>query len=177
MNRLVKDTLKRIYIDKDYEYFKNKCNTEIQLSKELLKKIEKLIKNVDEENMEGFPSQRWYFEYEKYKNDKLEISYRSILIMSKIIPVFYIQHEFEVESYDPDKIFPALDGFDMRPYTKTQSNLDEALKEYLHEEGYSELMYPDLDELVLSKKNNVVDILDGDKYSLEGLMFVGTFDM
>ncbi len=38
MNKLVKDALKRIYIDKDYEYFKNKCNTEIQLSKELLKK-------------------------------------------------------------------------------------------------------------------------------------------
>ncbi|AQM61475.1 hypothetical protein [Clostridium baratii] len=177
MNKLVKDTLKRIYIDKDYEYFKNKCNTEIQLSKELLKKIEKFIKNVDKENMEGFPSQRWYFEYEKYKSDKFEITYRSILIISKIIPVFYIQHEFEVESYDPDRIFPTLDGFNMRPYTKTQSDLEEVVKEYLHKEGYSELMYPDLDELVLSKKKNDVNILDGDKYSLEGLMFIGTFDM
>lgn len=177
MNKLIKDTLKRIYIDKDYEYFKNKCNNEIQLSKELLKKIEKFIENIDEENMEGFPSQRWYFEYKKYKSDNLEITYRSILVISKIIPVFYLQHEFEVENHDPDKIFPALDGFDMRPYTKTQSNLGEVVKEYLHKEGYSELMYPDLDELVLSKKNNDIDILDGDKYSLEGLMFVGTFDM
>lgn len=33
MNKLVKDALKRIYIDKDYEYFKNKCNNEIHLVK------------------------------------------------------------------------------------------------------------------------------------------------
>lgn len=44
MNKLVKDALKRIYIDKDYEYFKNKCNTEIQLSKELLKKQKNILK-------------------------------------------------------------------------------------------------------------------------------------
>lgn len=127
--------------------------------------------------MEGFPSQRWYFEYEKYKSDKLEISYRSILRISKIIPVFYIQHEFEVESYDPDKIFPALDGFGLQPYTKTQYNLDETLKEHLKKEGYIEIGYIDLEEIILSKQNNSVKILDEEKYSLGELMFVGTFDM
>lgn len=177
MNKLVKDALKRIYIDKDYEYFKNKCNTKIQLSKELLKKIEKYVKCVEEGYWKGKPSQRWYFEYEKYKSDKFEITYRSILRISKIIPVFYIQHEFEVENYDPDKIFPALDGFGLQPYTKTQYNLDEVVKEHLKKEGYTEIGYIDLEEVILSKQNNNVNILDEEKYSLGQLMFVGLFDM
>ncbi|MEG1483491.1 hypothetical protein [Clostridium sp.] len=88
-----------------------------------------------------------------------------------------MQHEFEIENYDPDRIYPALDGFGLQPYSKTQYKLDEVVKEYLKKKGYIEISYPDLDEVVLGKENNKISIMDGEKYSVGALIFVGTFDM
>lgn len=75
-----------------------------------------------------------------------------------------MQHEFEIENYDPDRIYPALDCFGLQPYTKTQFSLDEVIKEYFKQEEYIEISYSDLDEVVLSKENNNINIIDGKKY-------------
>lgn len=177
MEKLLNDLIKKIYINEDYEYFKNRCKESIEFNKEFNTKVEQYVRNVSEENIEGFPSQRWYFKFDSYENGLFKVSYRTLLQISKISPIFYIQHEFEVENYDSNKMCPVLDGFGTEPYIKNQANLYEIIKEYLEKKGYTEIDYSQFNEIVLNVENDFTNMIDGEKYSVEDLIFNDMLDI
>ena len=82
-----------------------------------------------------------------------------------------MQHEFEVENYDRNKMCPVLDGFGTGPYIKDQANLYEIIKDYLEKEGYIEIDYSQFNDIVINVENNSTNIINGEKYSVEDLMF------
>lgn len=177
MEKLLNDVFNKIYIGKDYEYFKDRCRSKIVFSKEFYTKTEVYVNDIIEEDIDGAPSQIWYFKYSNYENGKLKVSYKTLLQISKIIPVFYIHHEFEVENYDENKMSPVLDGFGPQPYIKNQADLYEITKEYLEKNGYVEVDYSQLNEIVLNKDNNSTNLINGEKFSVEELIFYDRFEI
>lgn len=177
MDNKLNDILKKIYIDEDYGYFKDRCKNKIELSKELYKRIEVYINDIVEENIDNAPSQKWYFKYANYENGIFKVSYKTFLQISKIAPVFYIHHEFEIENFDENKMDPVLDGFGQQPYTKGQSNVYEIIKEILSSEGYMELSISEINEILLYKDNNSMNLMSGEKFSVEELVFYDMLDI
>ena len=100
----------------------------------------------DENN--NYPSKYWYIHFEDYKNNELEISYKTMLKVSKVAPLFYIQHEFSVKNKDKNGIFPDLKGIDNATCIKQQFDLNEKITAILNKEGYMPLEYHDMIEAV-----------------------------
>lgn len=177
MEILLNDLLKKTYVDKDYKYLKDKCTAILEFNEEFYKKVEEYVSDVIKENIEGFPAQRCYFKFDKYKDGQFKVSYRTVLQISKIVPIFYIQHEFEVENNDSNKMCPVLDGFGAEPYIKNQANSYEIIKEYWEKKGYMEIDYSQLNEIVINVKGDSANIINGEKYSVEDLMFNDMLDI
>ena len=177
MKELLNDIIKKIYINKEYKYFKDKCKEKLEFNKEFNTKVEAYVKDIVEENIEGFPSQRWYFKFDNYEDGQFRVSYMTLVQISKISHIFYIQHEFAVENYDRDKMCPVLDGFGTEPYIKNQANLYEIIKEHLEKKGYTEIDYSQFNEVVLNVENDSANIINGEKYSVEELIFNDMLDI
>ena len=67
------------------------------------------------------------------------MQYTSTLMISKLAPIYYIQHEFEVDHVDPSNMSPILDGFDVQPYCKQQYFLEVEVDNWLIQLGYAEI--------------------------------------
>lgn len=171
MNKIIYNAIKRVYIDKDYEYYKKKCKEKLSLNKffENLELVEKTI----EINVENDQSIQWHFILRKYNN----VDYKTILYVSKIVPIFYIQHEFSVENNDPNKIEPALDGFGGQPYNKQQAILEDHIKKTMNNLKYTEIGYYEFNNYILSDKNGTLEILDGENYTADSLLFNDMLDI
>ncbi len=88
-----------------------------------------------------------------------------------------MQHEFEVENYDNNKMYPVLDGFGTEPYIKNQANLYEIIKGYLEKKGYKEIDYSQFNDIVLNLENDSTNMINGEKYSVEDLIFNDMLDI
>ena len=171
MNEIIYNAIKKIYIDKDYEYYKKKSKENLLLNK-FFGNLE-LVEGSMEVNVEKDQSIQWHFTLRKYK----DIEYKTILYISKIIPIFYIQHEFAVKNNDPDKIEPVLDGFGGQPYTKKQAILEDYIKKIMHDLKYTEISYYEFNNYILSEKNGILEILNGENYTTDSLLFNDMLDI
>lgn len=165
MNDIIYNILKKVYIEMDYEYYRRKCKEKLSLNK-LFENL-KYVKDVIEISIENDPSVEWQFVLNNHNN----ISYKTILYVSKIVPIFYIQHEFTVENDDPDKIEPALDGFGGQPYSKQQGELENYIKKTMSDLKYTEISYYEFNNCILTEKDSVLEILDGENYTTYSLLF------
>lgn len=177
MIHIVKDTINRIYRSKDYEYFIDKCNEELTLPEELGRFISekgyKLINIKDNKN----PSRRWYCYFNEFTKGEFKVSYKTMFEISKIAPLFYVQHEFEVENKDDNKISPVLDGFDSQPYIKDQEVLYDKIASVLGKYGYIELSFAELNEVVGDIKMPDEVVVFGPQITVEHLLFKDVLDL
>ena len=60
-------------------------------------------------------------------------------MISKLAPVFFVQHEFSVENHIDDPVAPVLDGLSDQPYSKAQFELADRLSTILSQHGYRQL--------------------------------------
>lgn len=171
MNKIIYNAIKKIYIDKDYEYYKKKSKEKLLLNK-FFENLE-LVENTIEINVENDQSIQWHFILSKYK----DVDYKTILYVSKIVPIFYIQHEFAVENNDPNKIEPVLDGFGGQPYNKQQAILEDYIKKIMDDLKYIEISYYEFNNYILSEKNGTLEILDGENYTTDSLLFNDMLDI
>jgi len=177
MLNVVEDTIKRIYRKKDYKFFVTKCNEELVLPKELDNYIKeqgyKLIGIFDNQS----PSRRWYCYFSDFVKGEFKVSYKTMFEISKIAPLFYIQHEFEVENKDNNKINPVLDGFDSRPYTREQAELNDEIISVLSKYGYKELSFSEMNEVVVDIKMPEDVSVFGPQVTVEHLLFNDVLDL
>jgi coproporphyrinogen III oxidase-like Fe-S oxidoreductase len=82
-----------------------------------------------------------------------------------------------VENYDDNRMCPVLDGFGTEPYIKDQADLYKSIKEYLESKGYKEIDYSQFNEIVLNVENGFTNMIDGEKYSVEDLIFNDMLDI
>lgn len=148
MNDSLKEIIDKIYFNKEYEYLKDKCKVEIHLPKEIEFTAKLLNLNIIEYLGEVIPAKKWTFKYPEVIKGEFEASFSTTLLISKIAPFYYMQHEFEVENKDENKLAPTLDGFDGQPYIRSQYVFQEQVNEVLGNKRYFKLSYAEITEVI-----------------------------
>ncbi|MDM5152699.1 hypothetical protein QUF88_01705 [Bacillus sp. DX1.1] len=149
MNELLKSTIQKYYEKKDVENYLLKCGEILQLPSELnvyLNKNEIDITDLNSEDI--WPSTKFIFEFRAFKKGGFTMRYSSTLLISKLLPIFYLQHEFEIESPDENLLMPVLNGYDGQPYTIQQQKLEQVINKTLLLEGYMSLSYAEINEVI-----------------------------
>lgn len=177
MIKIVKEVIDRVYIRKDYKYFKAKCHMSINVPQEFYSCLAEKSVSFQEVFEENSPAKRWYVEFKDVKVGDFEAHYSSELRLSKILPVYYIEHSFEVKNLDPEKMTPILDGFDGQPYTKGQYAFEEGISKILAKVGYTRLYYNDMTEVILELSHKDNDSIFGRQFTVETALFRDIFEL
>lgn len=148
MNELAKMCIERVYVKKDYQFFR-------EMSKQIptyLKGIEELTCSIYKEvrvySLENEPAIEIWFEFEKYIDNQFDVEYKTLLKISKVANLFVFQHEFSVENKDPNRMAPVLDGFGEEPYTIFQSKLEKKIVNFLEKQNLQKLQLSEMDEVI-----------------------------
>jgi hypothetical protein len=177
MINIVDEAITRIYRNRDYRFFITKCREKLLLPEEMDRYIKeqeyKLVGIYDNQN----PSRRWYCYSNDFVKGEFKVSYKTMIEISKIAPLFYVQHEFEVENKDCNKINPVLDGFDSQPYTKEQAVLYDKIASVFNRYGYKELLYSDMNEVVGDILMPEDVSIFGPQVTVEHLLFNDVLDL
>lgn len=148
MTDIVAWAIDQFYKKKDYKPFKNACHRDIDLPQELTQFI-KLNQWVLESSYDRtIPSQEWLIRCGRYQKKEFEVSYKTTLLISKVVPLFYIQHEFELKNVDENRLFPYLKGDSGIAYSMDQFDIQEKIRSLLTQKRYQELLYRDMHEVV-----------------------------
>lgn len=148
MENFVLDVIDHIYRKKDHDFFRDRCKTECKILNDVVSISKKGNLNVIVESIGIEPSIRLYIRYAEFKRNGLEIEYKTIIDISKIVPVYYFQHDFAVKTSDENSMTSVLDGFDSQPYTFTQYDKYEEISKLLNDNGYIELSYAEMNTVV-----------------------------
>lgn len=176
---IINNAIDKFYKEKDHALLKELCTKQILLFKELIKYVNKHRFKIEETScFQMFPSVEWTIHLNDYKNDELEISYKTVLKVSKIIPLYYAQHEFSIKNIDENGLVPYLTGINNITCTKEQFYLNEKIKAVLKKKGYISLDYRDMIEAVPGFKmpENLIQKY-GPNVTVEHLLFMDIFDI
>ncbi|MCY7787457.1 hypothetical protein [Bacillus inaquosorum] len=151
MNILIINTINKLYNEANLsqDNYPSLCKQPIILPKKI-KSFVKTMK-IQFENIsmgEIWPSAAFQFEFPKYEKNEFHVNYTSKLIISKLAPVYYLQHQFTIENVDPERATPVLDGFSTQSYSMLQQKLDTKLNQILKEMGYNPLTYQEMNEVI-----------------------------
>lgn len=177
MKKQIQNVIEKIYINKDYKFFIEKCKSNIRLSQSIIDRASDLECQIIDFNEVNESSKRWCFKFKEYQKGNLEIVYKTILDVSKITQVFYIQHEFSVKNNDENCMSQTLDGFDSQPYTIQQSLIYEEVVKELEEKGYIELSYSEMNEVVWNIDQISNKSVFGSQVTVENLIFHDYLDI
>ena len=176
MNGKIQKCIEQIYVNKDFNYFKRSCKKEYKFIEELQLLANTVCSKLYLESAIHSPTVDMRFVFEDYEQDIYCVHYQTILKISKLADMFYLQHEFCVENKDPNRMTPVLDGFGGEPYTKTQYKMEEQITRILEKNKMEKIEFNELDEVVgslemlpnsiLGKQMTVVLALFHDAYGI-----------
>src|SRR5690625_2282491 len=112
----------------------------------VIKEYEVKLSNVDGEDI--WPSTRLLLDYPPYKKGEFYVQYSSTLLISKLAPIYYLQHEFQVENFDPNHIAPILDGYDVQPYSQKQLDIEMKINSILSNLNYTKLNDVEMNKVI-----------------------------
>src|SRR5699024_7329203 len=107
MDDLINNTSDKYYNKKDTSNYLTKCRRSQLLSQHVESFIAEndiVLTNIYFNDI--WPSDKFIMEYPDYKYGEFEISYYSHLLISRLAPVYYLEHGFEVTSKDPAQTIP-----------------------------------------------------------------------
>ncbi|SEN68872.1 hypothetical protein [Lihuaxuella thermophila] len=125
---------------------------------------------------EVWPSIRWDFDFNKVNHGDTIFSFSTKLCISKLMPVFYIEHQFQVEVKTTFLHEPTLDGCSNQPYSKRQVDLHSRLSEVLKKSGYKEINFAEASSVICSLSMPVNRIF-GDQVTVEYALFHDVKDL
>jgi hypothetical protein len=149
----IKSMIDKIILNKDISSYLERCNQKISLPKEVIEYIR--IKNhkiIPFNKGELWTSGEWVFDLGLKTKGAFRVKYSSRLQISKLVDVFYLHHEFEVENVDDERMAPSLDGFIEMPYTLQQAELEDVIVSSLERMGYSRISLKEMYEVVCDLK-------------------------
>lgn len=176
LNERVKDCINRVYLNKDYRYFKEKSKQSLVYLDELINLVDSKCEKINILSLRNSPSVELMFDFKKYANDQFNVEYRTILKISKIANIFFLQHEFSVDNLDPDKMMPNLNGFGGESYTISQSKLDKEITYFLEKKGVQKLQIFEIDEVIYGLKMPEESIF-GNQMKVEDALFRDLYDI
>ncbi|MBC2003281.1 hypothetical protein HCA78_05825 [Listeria booriae] len=148
MEKFITEAIDRIYIKKEYDFFRERCKSKLTFLDEFISLIESQNVSFTIQDLDSEPAVRLYIKYPKFEKGELKIIYKTIIDISKIVPIYYVQHEFEVDNIDEMRMSPVLDGFDGQPYTIGQADLYDRTVEFMNNNGYVEVSYTEMNIVI-----------------------------
>lgn len=178
MNELIKITINKYFRYNDTADYLSKCKRSISIPTEVELFFENNnIKIMNTNYGEVWPSSKIIFEYKKFIKGEFEVKYSSTLLISKLAPVCYLQHEFQIENQDVNRTVPTLEGFDLQPYCSKQQELENVIKNIFSKKGYIFLSYSELNEVICSLDYNRKTTFFGPQLTVEHVMFFDVLDL
>lgn len=177
MKEIVRQDIERIYLKKDYDYFKFKCLEPLGVPDDF---YELLSGGENYDEVSGgpiAPSLMWYVYFKDVVKGEFKVAYTTMLEISKVAPVFHIQHQFMVDNEDPNRISPDLDGFSGEAYSKSQFEFHEKVSKYLINQGYFELTYAEMNEVVCGLEMPKGIKIFGPQITVETALFRDVFEI
>jgi hypothetical protein len=176
---IITKAINKFYKEKDYTSFKELCMKQLPLFEKLKKYIDKCgFRSEATFDCTVYPSKRWDIHFDDYKNGELEITYKTILKVSKVAPLYYVQHEFSIKNKDANGLDPYLEGFDNGTCIKQQFDLNEEIDAILNKKGYTRLEYRNMIEAVPGFKMPKTHVEKlGHNVTVEHLLFMDLFDI
>lgn len=170
MNNLAQESIERIYLKKDYNFFKQKSKQIAFDLDALMVLICKMCKSVNVFNSEDDPAIEMWINYDNFMDNSLCIQYKTILKISKVSNLFVFQHEFSVDNNDPNKMTPTLDGFSEEAYTFSQNTLEDKVSTFLSAANLKKIHLFELDEVIWGLEMPEKSIF-GKQMTLENALF------
>jgi hypothetical protein len=168
---IVEKSIDRFYLQKDYTAFKKLCEQSFPLFEEIKKYVNRKKLTLSEgEDYKDSPSRCWAIHFDDYKKGDFEVAYKTILKVSKVAPLYYVQHEFAIKHNNKDCTVPVLYGVGL--HTKKQFALLHEIFGSLKKKGYCGLELSDMNEVVEG-----IDVPEGVKFfrsniTVDHLLFI-----
>lgn len=175
MNPVIEEVLNRYYRQGDELGYLVVCSSPLRLPPEITNRLP-FVTWLDHNLGEVFPSCKWTLDLGEVRNGEFAVHYSSVLMVSKIAPVYYVHHEFQVQNRDTEAMSPTLDGFDTQPYTKKQFTVDSVIQQAFDKMGYQKLSIQQMNEVVTWLEFKEEMALFGEQVTLEYALFHDIFD-
>lgn len=149
MNNVTKQAIERIYAHADHSFYLEGCQKDLELFDNIESSLK--VKNLDVSELTPqfiWPSKEWLIDFSEFAENDFRASFTSRLKISKLAPIFYIQHEFSVINKVPAKIEPSLDGYSGMPYIMLQYEFQEDISKTLEKNDYLRLKYSEIYEVI-----------------------------
>ena len=177
MINVVEEAIERFYKKKDYAAFKELSSQQIDLFDELKSYIQEHKLVIDEKPDRLSPSREWSIRFKDPKRGEFEVAYTTVLKISKVAPLFYVEHRFSVKNKDPKGTMPYLTGFAGKGLVMRMWDLHDEITKVLKEKGYSEIDYTEFiqvpDWFVMPEEKKDL----GPNVTVEHLLFMDVFDL
>jgi len=146
----LKHIIEKIYINGEKDIFIDGCNKKLGFIEEIVMQYENSIPKIQLSDDDNLPSKEMYFKFEDFCKGEFKVSYSSVLSISKVCKVFYLQHEFSIDNVDDNRMDLTLDSFGDQPYTKQQFVFDEDIVSFMLKQGYYRLTCSELEKVIPS---------------------------
>lgn len=148
MTEEIKRVVETTYISKNFEYFISRCREKIGFIEELSAAVQDKSDKADVWDLPDDPCVEVHFDVCGYSQNGFKVRYKSVLMISKIVDVYCLQHEFEADNPDPESMGGVLDGFGGEAYCRRQFDLDSAVCDFMTAKGFKRLTCADMDEVI-----------------------------
>ncbi|PFR23133.1 hypothetical protein [Bacillus cereus] len=178
MNELVRKAIQHFYVNGAVNEYLLRCENKIELPKELTVFIHNAHIQTTPVNIDDiWPAEKYVFDFKPYKKENFNIDYSSTLLISKLAPVFYLQHEFSVDCPDDKSLMSTLDGYDEQAYTIQQLEFEQQVIQSLTSKNYKQLSYAEVNEVVTDLKFPEGVTIFGPQVTVEYAMFHDVLDL
>lgn len=177
LNSEVKKILDTYYNADNKDTVLKKYSESLYLNGDILKFCK--VNNIEIKPMrsEIYPSEQWYFKLGCYRNNDFDVSYISILTVSKLANIYRLEHNFEVVNKDPKKLSPILDGTSEEGHNFLQADLEHILNNCYEQDGYSRMFDPEATRKVEGVNFSEDVILFGPDVTQEDVLFNDVLDI
>ncbi|MCH4166469.1 MAG: hypothetical protein LKF40_02295 [Megasphaera sp.] len=176
MKKIIWNVIERIFVQENYDLYKRFCEKQLSVESEIDQIAESMGTHTVSSGVKTAPGKEWYVHFEEMTRDDFCIKYRIVLYVSKLVPIFSIEYDFEIVNKDPDRVGITLDGYDGMAICKKQEMFHQRVRKYLKKQGYEEISQKELwEEIVgIGWFNNL--LVDPNPRSVRGLLIFGTYE-
>ena len=164
------NVIERIYIKEDHSFFIAQCQRKLDFIDALLENLRDRLKNIRLCDNPGDPSAEVIFDLDHFFQSEFKVQYTSILLVSKIHDIFYLQHGFAVDNLDINRMCSVLDGFGDQAYSKQQYDLEKIVTDYLYNLNYKKMKYAEMVE-VIPMVDMPTNCIFGSQMTVENALF------
>lgn len=169
--RKIDQYINQYYRHQDYATFKARSRETLLLDINIENFITSYNVRLVDSPDQNFPSRTWRFTFNNDKKSEFKGSLSTTLKISKVAPLFYIQHEVSMRHRHKNRIAKFLTSESTIGRTEQECNLHDKIREILDAKGYKELDWLDMRIAVHRVKIPETVALPGPYVTIQDLLF------